>query len=183
MKIFTQTEVIAAIVGAIVGGIFGFLISILTTLVNSLIRNIGSLTVFSNTSEFQFNKMDSYNGFAKTLNFKEAENIEVRINLDIYNNSEIPKTLGNFKVEISQNRIKSYYLTKIYKRTSSGSPFSENIPPQTILPKQSINIQCKTFLHVEDFISYDSTIGLFLVANFPNKRIFKYKFLEMNIGN
>lgn len=180
MVFLQQPEVVATIVGAIVGGIIGILGSVASFVISAILRNRGKLIIFTNESKIEFHKRDNMGGYVDASEMKDAEDIEFSIDVDVYNQSDIPRTLGEFKIELSNKKSKKNFTTKVYKRTISGIPFSEAVPTQTIFPKQSSNIGCKTFLHQADFSTFDSKIDIYLLANFPDRRKFRVKVLEMN---
>lgn len=180
MSFLQQTEVVSAIVGAIVGGIIGIIGSVATFAISAIFRSKGKLIIFKNESKTTFHKRDSMGGYVDTLEMKEAEDIEISIDFDVYNQSDIPKTLGDFKIELSNKKSKIYFPVKVYKRTKSNIPFAETVPTQTIFPKLSANIGCKAYLHQPDFLSFDSIIDIYIMANFPDSKKFRVKVLEMN---
>lgn len=181
-KLLTQTEVVAAIIGAIVGGIIGIFGSVCTIIVTDLIKNWGKISIFTNESKIRFSKRDQMGGEEIIENMNEAETIEIDIKIDIYNDSNKPKTLGNFRLELLENRQNKIFPVNQYFRTPSGIPYSLSVPSQIILPKQPVCIQCKTFLNIADIACFHRNIDVYFLANTPKKVIFKTKILSINKG-
>lgn len=178
--LFTQTDVIAAIIGAIVGGIIGILGSVSTIAINALIKNSGKLSIFTNESKIIYHKRENlYNGFEVTEELNKAENIEININVDIYNNSGSLKTLGNFQIELIEDSKKILFPTYQYLRTKTNFPYSLDVPSQTIFPKQPVNIQCKSYLHQENIKPFNTNVDIFLLADSPKGKKFRSKILVL----
>ncbi len=181
-KLLSQPEVVAAIIGAVVGGIIGILGSLSTIIITALIKNWGKLSVFINESKLRYTKLDQMGGEKIIENINEAETIEIDITVDIYNDSNKSKTLGNFRVELRENRQNKTFPVKQHFRTPGGVPYSLSVPSQTILPKQPISIKCKTFLQKADIACFNKNIDVYFLANTPKHQSFKSKILSIDKG-
>lgn len=177
--VFAQTEVVTAIIGAIVGGIIGILGSVSTIAISALINNYGKISIFTNESEIIFHKSDNAGGYEVTEDLQKAEGIEININVDVYNDSGSLKTLGNFQIELIEDRQKKYFPVNQYHRTRTKLSYSLTVPSQTIFPKQPVNIQCKSYLHQIDIKPFDTNIDIFLLADSPKGMKFRSKILVL----
>ncbi len=175
-----QKEVLAAIVGAFVGGIIGILGSVISFLIREYIRNKGRLIVLSNESSIIFRIRDNAGGLDVTTDINKAESIEFSINVDVYNQSDIPKTISGFEIELCSSENKKKFPVKRYKRTSSGIPYSITVPTLTIFPKQPAKIECTSYFTQQDFLPFSSRIQFYLFASFPDRKKFKTKILELD---
>ena len=177
MGFLQQTDIVATIVG----GIIGILGSLATIVVTEILRNKGKLVLFTNKSKILFHKNDNAGGEIEALGRDDAEEIEFSFDIDVYNQSDVPKNLGEFRVELNNKNSKMNFATKLYKRSGSYFiPYSQDVPTLTILPKQSANIECKTYLQQSDLSPFGSKIDIYLLAKLPDRRRFRVKVLEMN---
>jgi len=170
----TEIDITAAIWGAIAGGVTGPLV---TFVIDTIRRNNGKLILFTNTSKIKFQKRDGYGGFEEVLNLESAESFVLEIDIDIYNQSDMPKTLGNFRIEIINKNGKILKPIQVYKRSSTGVTSHEHFKTQTIFPKQSGSIVSGFWVEQKDFAAYDPIPNVYLLADYPDKRVFRVKVL------
>jgi len=167
-----EVEITAAIWGAIAGGITGPLVAFAIDVIR---RNNGKLILFTNISKITFQKPDSFGGMEEVPNLDSADTLLLEVNIEIYNQSDIPKTLGDFRVEID-NRVNTKILPiKAFKSIVVGSPVTEYFQTKTFFPKQSENVTCVFRFEKKDFSLFKPTPEIFLLADFPDGKKFKVK--------
>lgn len=175
MNDILESNLFAALVGAICGGI----LTTIGTMMTFIIKRIGRLVIFNNKSHIEYITQDSSYGIdIEADDLVEADRVLISINLSIYNQKEVPKTLGDFNIEIQFSGekiiipVKEIHLQDIGESTF---PFESEVPVLTIPPKETKQIIGKSILEL-DCIA-DSIKKVFLLAKFPNKNKFRKKII------
>ncbi len=174
-----ESNLFATLAGAVCGGT----LTLLVTIVTFILKRIGKLVIFNNKSNIEYKKQESgFGQYIKSDDFSEADRIEISIDLNIYNQTEVPKTLGDFSIEIhiSGNR-KRFPVKEIHWNTSNSEAaytpvsFSREVPVITISPKETNQIICKSFIEKEEISGAIDKV--FLIAQFPNGKNFKERII------
>jgi hypothetical protein len=173
-NLFQQTEVVAAIVGAIVGGIIGIVGSVITIIVSHILRSNGKVKLFSNRTKVAFYRNNA--GVQEKLeNPSLMEDMELAIDVDIYNGSDMPRILGDFKVELFEKKVKKIFETE--ERTASTGGFLPwvMIPTttHTIYPRDSETLKCYVYLKPLDLTSLKNIDRVILTARYPDQKKFR----------
>ena len=174
---FSDEELIRELTLIVFGAVIGFFISISLIIIERVLKRFGKLIVVSNNSEIKIIDYDTQS-YIEPNHLADADKIEILIDLDIYNQSDIPKTLGNFHIEIIEQKAAKEFSVKlnIRQETSSSVPYGKsnyeiNVPVLTIPPKESRKITCSSIIEKEEIPA--SIDQVFFAAKFPNNR--KYK--------
>ncbi len=77
-------------------GIIGALLGVIVTLVlTNLLRHLGKLYIYATEIKTEFTRLDGY-GCMKDCDILEAQYATFDLDVEIYNNSEVPKALRDF---------------------------------------------------------------------------------------
>ncbi len=179
MAIFSQPEVIAAIVGAVVGGLIGILGSLATLIVTNMIKNHGRLIIYTNSTKIRFTKQET--GVTKEVeNFSDAQNISIDVAVDFYNPSDTPRTLAKFELEISHKKNKKVFETKETHVLEGRFPVLVAIDPITVFPRTTEKVRSHAYLQPAD-ISMFKTASVYLLATYPDKKKFRERVLVVTL--
>ena len=170
------------ILGAIVGGLIGIGGSAISYVISYLLKNKGKLILFSNRSKVEyFGKVDEFGQREKIYDLNLSEDIVISIDIDLLNTSDMPKAIGEFKIEL-RNKDNSKLLPAIrYERTSLGLPYSTPVITTMVMPKQTENIKCDGHILKKDFCFTELFVEISLVFRTNKQKCKKIKVLDINI--
>jgi len=183
MDYLLSGEVIAALAGAVCGGFLALSASIIIFILNFLFKRIGKLKIIENRSSIEYSKRDGMGGFVETDNLDGASRIKISIDVDIYNQTEVSKTLGGFQIEVnSRGKNIKFPVEEIHLSKDSTLPYapmsySKEVSVVTIPPKESKKIRCYSFPKTKEFPNSFERINI--LAKLPNGKEFKWGIIEI----
>lgn len=147
----------------IIGAIFG---SSITLILTHLLKSLGKTKVFSNNLKTVFLKSDEYGGGIETSSL-EAEHGEVTFDLELYNSTEVPKSIRNLNVKFYNQR--KQLLFSILPQDEATRKFAAAQYRREVL--SIVNIPSKQLVKYEIHLSIDT-------ANCEKISLCKYIYFE-----
>ncbi len=169
------------LIAAIVGGLIGVLGSIATLITSDYLRRSGRIAIYLTRSNIVLSKRDEMGGQVDTLLLSEAENLNISLGLDIYNSSDIPKSLRELEIELKgkKNTILTLRPSVLNEKQHGSYPYRHleiiNLPPKELI---HIDLQC--WVKVEQNNSLKGDITFSFKAKYPNGRLFKTYLIKAN---
>lgn len=175
------------LIAAIVGGLIGILGSVAILIASHFLRISGKIIVDVTDSEVHLFLRDLEGGDREIDYIDDAQVLNVRFGIDIYNSSDIPRSLREIHVELRTRDRKKILISdpEVFRSvTSSTSPFASgfikldiiNLPSKEL---QHINFRC---LYKKPKINgVKGSVDFYLKASYPNGKRFKTHLLTTAI--
>jgi hypothetical protein len=175
------------LIAAIVGGFIGILGSVAILIASHFLRVSGKIIVNVTDSEVHFFLRDLEGGDREIDYIDDAQVLNVRFGIDIYNSSDIPRSLREIQVELrTRNRKKTLISdAEVFKSViSNTSPFASGFTKLDIMNLPSKELQHLNFrcLYKKPKINgVKGSVDFYLKALYPNGRRFKAHLLTTQI--
>ena len=173
------TEVIAAFVG----GIIGIIGSVAILIASHYLREAGKITIFTSLWELKLLRQDSFGGEEEVTSIEDAERAEYIFELDIYNSSEIPRSLRDISIDFKSDNLYCSTSPLIpLKNISSFFPF-EKLQIINLLPKELVHIRLTGSINKDNFHMFSKRTIAYIKASQPNKKKFKANLVNIDISS
>jgi hypothetical protein len=169
---------------AIVGGIIATLGTVATMITSHYLRQAGRITVNISSSEFTLSKSDDAGGSEDAKSIAEAESLQIRLGVDIYNPSDVPRSFREICLEIKPKTKKASYIFPLYvfieNSKSVFMPYKKleiiNLPP-----KELKHFDFNSWPKKEEFIGLNGEVVVYFKALYPNGNKFKTRILTTEL--
>jgi len=165
------------LIAAIVGGIIGIVGSIGTLIASHLLRTSGRITVNLTRSNITLSRQnpDEYGQEVVTLHLDEAAKLNISLGIDIYNSSDIPRSLRDLWIEVkSKGRLVIGTRPSVLndKRKSQFDVYRKleiiNLPP-----KELAHVDLMGWINVSSYQKLKGNLTFSFKAEYPNKKVFR----------
>ncbi len=147
----------------------------LTYIVIEYFKKAGKIRVNLGSSELVLQKPDEAGGQVPTQSTAEATSLTVILGLDIYNSSDVQRSLRALEIELKPKSKSKSFVSLPYtfiRGSSSLVPYSKlqviNLPPKEIT---HLDVRC--WLKGDECRSLGREISIYLRGLYPNGRKFK----------
>jgi len=147
----------------------------LTYIVIEYFKKSGKIRVNLGSSELVLHKPDDYGGQSPTKSVAEATSLTVILGLDIYNSSDVQRSLRALEIEIKPKNKSKSFVSPPYtfvRGSSSLAPYSKfqvvNLPPKEIT---HLDVRC--WARDDECRNLGKEVSVYLKGLYPNGRKFK----------
>lgn len=126
------------VIAAIVGGLIGILGSLAIYIAGYFLSRVGKITTYLTSSDFRVARVNESGEEKHDISITEAEWLSISLGIDIYNSSDVPKSLRELEIEV-----------KSKKAVVSKTPFSVESNGRHIFELKIINLTPKVIGHIE----------------------------------
>lgn len=162
---------------SIIGTILG---SVTALIVTHSLRHFGKVRFYLNSWECSYYTVTDIGDYVKTDNIINAVSCELRVSLDLYNGSDIPKNLRDAHIELYSKSNKRSFS---FRNNNSIEEIIEGGDTQIIkiiyLPaKEMININLYCIFRDESLEYVKKVDAVYFVASTENNRIYKKRIAD-----
>lgn len=165
------------LIAAIVGGVIGIVGSIGTLIASHLLRTSGRITVDLTRSSITLSKQnpDGHGEEVGTLYLDEAAKLNISLGMDIYNSSDIPRSLRDLWIEVkSKGKLVAGTRPSVLNdmRKSEYDIYRKleiiNLPPKALA-----HLDLMGWINVSSYQKLKGSLNFSFKAEYPNRKVFR----------
>lgn len=171
-------ELFAAIVGGLIG-VFG---SISTMIASHYLRLAGKVTMNLTQSDIVLARPDGHGQQESVGTFEQAIDFNISLGIDVYNSSDVPRSLRELEIEIRGKRGKVFtVLPSVLKDNYQGFVPYHTLGIMNLPPKELKHFDFKSWIKVNNLPSdMRGELTISFKAKYPNGWRFKRKLLVID---
>lgn len=176
-----DSQLIAAIVGGLIG-VFG---SVATLIASQYIKQSGKITVNLTRSNIMLSKPDEAGGQVATSNLDESDTLNISLGIDIYNSSEVPRSLRELGIEVIPRKGKGFSIPPSVLKERSNIPTFIPYRKLEIInlpPKELTHLDLQTWEKLDhSYHELKGSLTFSFVARYPNGKKFKVRLITVDL--